>query len=106
MVRRQGSTVVGEGATAAVLRRLPHPGVFSTGQRLRDHVARVVKEVGAELIGRWIVSDDLQSAHMPFSDTSVRRVHNESPTRSPLVDVARENTHRGSFCCCDSLTLS
>src|SRR5262245_33101932 len=93
MMRGKGSTVVGEGSTAAVLRRLPHPGVFATGQCLRDHVPRVVKEVGAELIGRWIVSDDLQSAHTLFPDTAVRRVHNESPTRPPLVDVARENPH-------------
>src|SRR5262245_10106648 len=106
MVRGQGSTVVGEGAAAAVFRCLPHPGVFSTSQRLGIHVPSVVNEVVAELIGRWIVSDDLQSAHILFSDTAVRWVHNESPTGPPLVDIARENPHRWSFCCCDSLTLS
>jgi hypothetical protein len=49
MARCQGSTVVRAGADAAVLQCLPHPGVFSTGQSLRDQVPRVVKEVGAEL---------------------------------------------------------
>src|SRR5262245_20305769 len=93
MVCRQGPAVVGEHALAAVARCLPYPSAISKGQCLRDHVPRVIKEVRAELIGGWIVSDDLQPAHVLFSNTAVRRVHDESLTRPPLVDVARENPH-------------
>src|SRR5262245_57735822 len=93
MVGRQGPAVVGEDALAAVVHCLPYPSAISKAQCLRDHVPRVVKEVGAKLIGGWVVSDDLQPAHVLFSDTAVRRVHDESPTRPPLIDVAREDSH-------------
>src|SRR5262245_8585275 len=87
MVRRQGPAVVRKDALAAVVRCQPYPSAISEGQCLRDHVPRVIKEVGAELIGDWIVSDDLQPAHVLFSDTAVRRVHDETPIRAPLEDV-------------------
>ena len=59
MVRRQGPAVVGEDPLAAVMRCLPYPSASLKGQCFRDHVPRVIKEVGAELIGGWILSDDL-----------------------------------------------
>ena len=88
---------------------MPNPSLgsdrLSTWQCLRDHVPRVVKEVGAELFGGWIVSDDLKPAHVLFFDTAIRRVHDELPTRPPLVNVAREDFHRGPLGRCNSLTL-
>src|SRR5262245_12162117 len=93
MVRPQGPAVVGEDALAAMVRCLPYPGAISKGQCLRDHAPRVIKEVGAKLLGGWIVSDHLQPAHVLLADTAVRRVHDESPTRPPPVDVARDDPH-------------
>src|SRR5262245_8688044 len=93
MVRRQGPAVVRKDALAAMVRCLPCPGAVSKGQRLRDHVPRVIKEVGAELISGRIVSDNLQPAHVLFSDTAVRRVHDKAPTWPPLVDIAPQNPH-------------
>ena len=61
MVRRQDPSVVGEHTFAAVVRCLPRPGTVSESQGLSDRVPRMVKKVGSELIGRWIVSVDLQS---------------------------------------------
>src|SRR4030095_16568932 len=51
VVRRQGPAVIGENALAAVVRCLPRPGAISESQCLRDRAPRVVKVVGAELIG-------------------------------------------------------
>src|SRR5262245_15805145 len=106
MVRRQHPAVVSEYALATVVRCLPCPSTVSESQCFSDHLPGVVKEVGAELIGGWIVSDDLKPAHVLFSDTAIRRVHDELPTRPPLVDVARNDLYRGRSWCCDSLTLS
>src|SRR4030095_4155329 len=60
MARRQGPSVVSEYALAAVVYCLPHPRTISESQCLRNHVPIVVKEVGAELIGGWIVNDDFE----------------------------------------------
>src|SRR5262245_1064446 len=95
MVRRQSPAVVGETALTAVVRCLPRPNTLLEDQCLRNHISRVVKEVGAELIGGWIVPDDLKPTHVLLSDTAIRRVHDELPARPPLVDVTREDPHRG-----------
>src|SRR5262245_16334776 len=106
MVRRQGPSIVSEYAFAAVVFCLPRPSSISESQHLRDHVPVVVKEVSAELIGSWIVTDDLEPAHVLFSNTAIRTVHDELPTRPPLIDVAREDPRRRRSRCRDSLTLS
>src|SRR4030095_295317 len=94
MVRGQGPAIVSEYALAAVVHCLPCPRAISEGQRLRNHVAAVVKEVSADLAGCWSVADALEPARVLLSNTAIRWVHDELPARSPLIDVAREDPHR------------
>src|SRR5262249_41960655 len=105
VVGREGPAVIGEYTLAPVVGCLPRPSTIMESQCLRHHAPRVVEEVGAKLIGGWIVSDDLKPAHVLFSDTAIGRVHDELATRPPLVDVACEDSNRGRSGFRDSLAL-
>src|SRR5262245_28844304 len=90
----QGLAPVAEDASATNPLAQPLPRIALVHQRLGDHVPLAVEEPGAELIGVWLMADDLDAASAEVSQPPVGGVHDEVPAGHPLVDVARHDRDR------------
>src|SRR5262245_44826044 len=51
----------------------------------------MVKEMGLKLSRRWIEANDLDPTHADGTDAAIRRMHDETPARQPLIYVAGDD---------------
>src|SRR5262245_23335632 len=97
VARGQLLASVGEYARAACVLSLPDPDAVLPCQCFNERIALTIEEVRPILLGRGVVSDDLEAADLYRSDAAVCGMHHESAARSPQVDVAGDDLIGSAF---------